>query len=123
MVMAKSMPVNVIASIIDEHDTRIWRIITHYVEQARSQDDHSGVTTVGVDETASKRGHNYVSLFVDLAVPKVLFVTDGKDAATVKRFRDDLTAHRGDPAQISEFCSDMSPAFIKGVTDFFQTHT
>lgn len=119
MVMAKSMPVNVIASIIDEHDTRIWRIITHYVEQARSKEDHSGVTAVGVDETASKRGHNYVSLFVDLAVPKVLFVTEGKDAATVKRFSDDLTKHRGDPMQITEFCSDMSPAFIKGVTDSF----
>lgn len=119
MVMAKSMPVNVIASIIGEHDTRIWRIVTHYVEQARSQEDHSEVTTVGVDETASKRGHNYVTLFVDLAIPKVLFVTEGKDSSTVKRFRDDLAAHRGDPSQITEFCSDMSPAFIKGVTDNF----
>lgn len=119
MVMAKSMPVNVIASIIGEHDTRIWRVITHYVAQARGEADYCGVTTVGVDETASKRGHNYVSLFVDLAVPKVLFVTEGKDASTVKRFRDDLVAHNGDPSQITEFCSDMSPAFIKGVTDNF----
>jgi transposase len=28
-------------------------------------------------------------------------------------------AHNGDPSQITEFCSDMSPAFIKGVTDNF----
>jgi len=119
MAMAKSMPVKAIAAIIGEHDTRIWRIINHYVEQAREQEDHSAVTLVGVDETSSKRGHNYVTLFVDLAVSKVLFATEGKDASTVKRFSDDLVAHKGDPASIKEFCSDMSPAFIKGIADNF----
>ena len=119
MAMAKSMPVKAIAAIIGEHDTRIWRIINHYVEQAREQEDHSAVTMVGVDETSSKRGHNYVTLFVDLSVSKVLFATEGKDASTVERFSKDLVAHKGDPASITEFCSDMSPAFIKGVTDNF----
>lgn len=119
MVMAKSMPLNTIASIIGEHDTRIWRIINHYVEQSRKQEDYSEVTIVGVDETASKRGHNYVSVFVDLAVSKVLFATEGKDAKTVKRFHDDLVVHHGEASNITEFCSDMSPAFIKGVTDNF----
>jgi len=119
MVMAKSMPVNTIAAIVGEYDTRIWRIIYHYVEQSRKQEDYSEVTTVGVDETASKRGHNYVSLFVDLAASKVLFATEGKDASTLKRFHDDLVVHHGEPSNITEFCSDMSPAFIKGVADNF----
>lgn len=119
MAMAKSMPVKSIAAIIGEHDTRIWRIINHYVEEAREREDHSAVTMVGVDETSSKRGHNYVTLFVDLAVPKVLFATEGKDASTVKRFSDDLVAHKGKPESIKEICSDMSPAFIKGVNDNF----
>ena len=119
MVMAKSMPVNTIAAIVGEHDTRIWRIINHYIEKSRQQEDYSEVTTVGVDETASKRGHNYVSLFVDLAASKVLFATEGKDAATVKRFQDDLVVHHGQASNITEFCSDMSPAFIKGVSDNF----
>lgn len=119
MAMAKSMPVKSIAAIIGEHDTRIWRIINHYVEEAREREDHSAVTMVGVDETSSKRGHNYVTLFVDLAVPKVLFATEGKDASTVKRFSDDLVAHKGKPESIKEFCSDMSGAFIKGVNENF----
>jgi len=119
MAMAKSMPVKSIAAIIGEHDTRIWRIINHYVEEARAREDHSAVTMVGVDETSSKRGHNYVTLFVDLAVPKVLFATEGKDASTVKRFSDDLVAHKGKPESIKEFCSDMSGAFIKGVNENF----
>ena len=119
MMIARSMPVKAIAAIVGEHDTRIWRIIHHYVEQARSQENYSAVTTLGVDETSSKSGHNSMTLFADLATSKVLFVTEGKDASTVQRFRDDLAAHQGDPASITEFCSAMSPAFIKGASENF----
>jgi transposase len=72
-----------------------------------------------MDETSSKRGHNYVSLFVDLEGPKVLFATEGKDASTVKRFKQDLTDHNGAPEAIEEMCSDMSPSFISGVENCF----
>jgi transposase len=59
-----------------------------------------------------------VSLFMDLdATPRVLFATEGRDAATVARFRDDLAAHGGDAAQIAKVCCDMSPASVRGVTD------
>jgi transposase len=72
-----------------------------------------------MDETSSKRGHNYVSLFVDIEGPKVLFATEGKDASTVKRFKQDLTDHNGAPEAIEEMCSDMSPSFISGVENCF----
>lgn len=123
MLMARSMAVKTIATLVGEHDTRIWRIIHHYVDQARAKEDYSAVTSVGVDETSSKRGHNYVTLFVDLARSKVLFATEGKDASTVERFRDDLVAHKGNPASVTECCSDMSPAFISGIgSNFVNAH-
>jgi transposase len=119
MTLVKSMPVKTIAAFVNEHDTRLWRILHHYVDQAREKTDHSTVTQVGVDETSKSRGHNYVSLFVDLKGPRVLFATEGKGAATVERFKQDLIDHSGDPAAISEICSDMSPAFISGVEKSF----
>ena len=119
MVMAKAMPVKCIANLLKEHDTRLWRILNHYVHQSRQGADFSAVTEIGVDETSSKRGHNYVSLFVDLESPRVLFATEGKDASTLDRFKTDLEAHHGDPSQIQEICCDMSPAFIKGVGNHF----
>ena len=119
MTLAKSMPVKTIAELVNEHDTRLWRVLHHYVDEARDEADHSSVRKVGMDETSSKRGHNYVSLFVDLEGPKVLFATEGKDASTVKRFKQDLTDHKGDPETIEEMCSDMSPAFISGVENCF----
>ncbi len=114
MAMMSTMPVAAVARLVCEHDTRLWRVLHHYVEEARGRADHSAVTRIAFDETAARRGHNYVSLFVDLDGPRVLFVTDGKDAATVKAFADDLTQHGGSPENIGEVCIDMSAAFIKG---------
>jgi transposase len=120
MTLAKAMPVKTIGAFVNEHDTRLWRIIHHYVDIARSEADYSEVTKIGIDETASKRGHNYVSLFVDIDERRIIFATEGKSSSTVKRFRDDLIEHNGAPDNISEVCCDMSPAFIKGVEDNFE---
>jgi transposase len=115
MQLAKVMPVLAIARLVGEHDTLIWRMVNHYVDLARSKADHSKVSQVGMDETAARRGHDYVSLFVDMTERRVLFATPGKDSATVAAFADDLKAHQGDPEAIEEVSIDMSPAFIKGV--------
>ena len=120
LALAKEMTVNAIARLVNEHDTRLWRILHHYVEKARSEQDYSAVEKVGVDETSSKRGHNYITTFVDMAQSKVLFATPGKDAGTVTAFGEDLKAHGGSPEQIKEACCDMSPAFISGIEDTFQ---
>ena len=109
------------ARLVGEHDTRVWRVLQHYVEQARAEADFSKVTTVGVDETSRRRGHNYISVFMDLDKKhsRVLFVTEGKDAQTVEAFKQDLEDHGGQAEQIEEACLDMSVAFISGLTNQF----
>jgi transposase len=117
MTMAAHMPVRAIARLLGVTDMRLWRVIDHYVEQARRERDDSEVRRVGIDETSRRRGHDYISVFVDLDRAKVLYVTEGKDSSTVARFAEDLVAHDGAPAQIEEVCIDMSGAFVKGVGD------
>jgi transposase len=119
MTLAKAMPVKTLASFVNEHDTRLWRIIHHYVDKGRSEADHSSVKCVGFDETSSRRGHDYVSLFVDLEGPRVLFATEGKDSSTVERFKQDLIEHGGCERNIEQMCCDMSPAFIRGAREQF----
>ena len=63
MTLAKAMPVKTISEFVNEHDTRLWRILHHYVDEARDKADSSDIRNVGMDETSRKRGHNYVSLF------------------------------------------------------------
>lgn len=70
---------------------------------------------MGLDETSSKRGHNYITVFVDLDKRRAAFATEGKDAATVDKFVNHLVDHNGDPENIAAVSSDMSAAFISGV--------
>jgi transposase len=109
------------ARLVEEHDTRLWRVLQHYVEEARAREDFSEVTTVGVDETSRSRGHNYITVFMDLEEDRrrVVFATEGKDADTIRRFREDLQAHGGKAEQVEEACLDMSAAFIRGLKDQF----
>jgi transposase len=115
MTMISAMPVKAVARIVGEHDTRLWRMVHHYVDAARARVDASGVTRLAIDETAARRGQDYITLFVDIDQARVLFATEGNDAETVAAFADDLTVHGGDPETISEVCIDMSAAYIKGV--------
>jgi transposase len=116
LTFAAQMPIAPLAKMAREHDTRVWRVLEHHVKTARAKLDFSGVTKVGCDETSARRGHDYVSLFMDLEIRRVMFATPGKDSETVKAFAEDLAAHGGEPkTQVKEVCCDMSPAFIKGI--------
>jgi len=57
------MAVSRVAQLPGVSDGRVWRTLDHYVDQAHAQEDFSTVTSAGLDETASQRGHNDISLF------------------------------------------------------------
>jgi transposase len=113
--MAKAMPVANVAEIVDEHDTRVWRVLDHYVSRAVEKLDLSEVKQIAADETSARRGHDYISLFVDMVRRKVVYVTDGKDAATVDAFAAFLEAQGGRRENITDASIDMGAAFIAGV--------
>jgi transposase len=52
LLMAKSMPMTSVAEIVDEHDTRLWRVLHHYVQEAGSVQDISPVESASADETS-----------------------------------------------------------------------
>jgi len=119
MVLVKEMPVKAVARLVGEHDTRIWRILHHYVEYARSQADFSDVTHVGIDETSRAKRYKYISVFVDLDQPRVMFATDGHKSSTLKLFKEDLEDHGGCGEQVEDFCLDMWGPYISGITRHF----
>lgn len=115
MTLACEMPVRAMATLVGEHDTRLWRVIHHYVARARSGEDWSRISRVGVDETSFRRGQDYVSVFADLDERRVVYAIPGRDAPVVAGFAAELAAHGGAPGQVAEVCMDMSAAYREGV--------
>ena len=70
MTLMTAMPVAAATRLVGEHDTRMWRVLHHWVEQARERADYADVKRVAIDETAAKRGHDYVSCVRVLPAPR-----------------------------------------------------
>ena len=119
--LVREMPVAAAARMVGERDKRLWRIIRHYVQKALESLDLSGLAAFGFDETASKRGHNYVTVFVDMKRSKqpVVFATSGKGKKTVQDFKAWMAAHGGNADNVMEVVCDMSPAFLAAVQNEF----
>ena len=119
LMLAQSMPILKVAKMLDEHDTRIWRVIIYYVKKSRAKEDFSKVSVIGVDETSFKKGHKYVTIVADVENSKVIYVCEGKDSSTLTKFNEDLINHGGKPTMIQSISCDMSPAFINGISSEF----
>lgn len=119
MLLARQMPIAEIARMVGEHDTRLWRMICHYVEQAHSKADWSKVRRIQVDETSSRRGYRYVTTILDAQTHELLFMAEGKGIESLRMFAEELEAHCATPAQIENVCMDMSPAFRAGAQRYF----
>jgi transposase len=113
--LCKELPVAQAAKQLRVQDHRLWRRIKHYVEAARAQDDMSQVRQIGIDETSTKKGQQYITVVHDLPAKRLLFAKPGRDHQTVLDFSQDLQDHGGKPEQIEHVCMDMSGAFLKGV--------
>ncbi len=121
LLLCSEMPLKAVSRLTGEHDTRIWRVVGHWVDRSRAALDLSSLAEVGVDETSSARGHRYVTVFLDLDSERrrVVYACPGKDAETVGSFAGELKERGGDPSSIQRFSSDMSPAYIAGIRESF----
>ena len=75
LVMAMSgATVTEIARRVRESDSRIWAMLGRAVAEARAGADYSGVTRVGIDDTARARGQRYISVMADVDGRRVVAI-------------------------------------------------
>jgi transposase len=117
LTLIKEMPVKKAGEILKETDQRLWRMVMAHVQAAYAQLSMEDVVSIGADEMNRRKGHNYLTVFADLMARRVLFATEGKDAATWQAFVNELIKHNGHPKAITQVAIDMSRAYIKGVED------
>ena len=117
LMLAQQMPFAAVARIVGESWHRVHAICRRYVDLALDGADLSALSSVAIDETSYRRGHSYLTLVADAHARKVVFVSKGRGADNIAGFTQHLRAHSGVATNIAAACIDMSPAFIKGVTD------
>jgi len=116
LVMAMSpVPAGGMAGPARGHDARAWATPDRIVAKAHAEADFSGAGDVGVDETARRRGHNYLTSLVDLGGERVMVCALGRDAGTVAGLARELAEHGGDPEAAGVVTCDLSPALPMGV--------
>lgn len=122
MALVREMPVAAVANLVAEHDTRLWRVVRHYVGRAHDRQDWGEVRAVAVDDTATRKGHRYATVVVEIdpqqtQPARLLFMTPERTAASVGEFAAAMPAHGAKPDQIRLAAIDMSAAYQKGLRE------
>lgn len=117
LTLMREMPVRKAGEILGADDHRLWRMLFAHVDAAWAALSWEHVVWVGADEMNRRKGHHYLTVFVDLEAKRVLLAVEGKDAGVWERFAEQLLAHNGHPQAITQVAIDMSPAYCKGVRD------
>jgi len=116
LMLAAQMPFAAVARLVGESAHRVMAVCERYVHIALGLADFGDVRALAIDETSRARGHDYVTLAADAVKRRVLFVTEGRDAKAIAELAVHLDDHGCPPERIDTVSIDMSPAFIKGVS-------
>ncbi len=114
LLIESEIPVRSAARILKIYDTRLWRVFNYWIAKAVLADDQSNVSNIGIDETSTKKGHNYVTIAVDMDARRVIFAKEGKDAGILSDLKNHLEARNCQTEKIENISIDMSPAYISG---------
>lgn len=119
MMILADMPVAKAAKALRCDEKSLTKIMKHWVDKAVAGMNLSDVAMLAIDETSFKRGHRYVTLIIDAAKRRVIDVEEGKDAETVRRFVEKLSAKGGAAENVKAVTSDMSKAFLPAIAKHF----
>ena len=120
MRLCKEMSMKAVSQELAEPDNNLWRTFHYHVKtNILNKLDLRNVKRVCVDETATKRGHNYVSIFTDYDTGEVLFVVEGRKKEVFSEFYGLLWDKGGHPGSIELFSMDMSKSYQAGQKEYF----
>jgi len=96
-----------------------WRTVGRCIERVMRRrcrtDRLDGLRAIGVDEISYRKQHHYLTLVADHVEHRIVWGKEGKDAATLKAFFDELGDERRQ--QIKVVTMDMSGAFMSAVRE------
>lgn len=119
MQLAKKMSILSISKLVDESNGRLWRIVHRYANEYIENLELSTVTKIGLDET-SRKGHEYITVFIDLDTSRIIYIADGKKASTIKEFKEFFEKHNGKIENVTDITCDMNMGFTTEIKRTFK---
>lgn len=108
--LGRDAPKSVVASLMRVDWATVGRMIERVVDEAVGAcDGLDGLSAIGIDEVAYRKGHRYLTVVVDHVRGAVVWCGEGRSAATLEKFFGDLGPERS--ALITAASCDMSPSW------------
>lgn len=104
-----------IASMLGVAWRTVGRIVERVVARHTKGDRLDGLRHIGIDELSYRRHHKYVTIVSDHERSAIVWASEGKSAATLRRFFEELGAER--TAQLQSVTTDLSGAYIQVVRE------
>jgi transposase len=93
----------------------VGRIINRYVQEALCNQPLEQVKVMGVDETSSRKGHNYLTILTDMEQKKVVGIGEGKDELAFLEALKQSTDRGVCSTKVETVVMDLSPAYKAAV--------
>ena len=119
MLLIQDCPVSVVAERMGCNEKTIVRIMKHWVRKAWDKKSFAAIHNLAIDETSFRKGHDYVTLFVDADERSVVNVQKGRDGSTIEKFARVMIQKGGTPDNIGAVTSDLSRAFVPAIERTF----
>ena len=91
----------------------VGRMVSRVVQRHLPKNLFRNVTRISVDETSYKRGHRYLTIVTCLRRGIVIWIGEGKSAATLNKFFEEFGKTRCSKLQVVTM--DMSEAYLNSV--------
>ena len=92
----------------------VYRIERRWLEGAEAGWTPEPVSKLGIDEIAIRKGHNYATVFYDLAKKEVVGIVEGRKAADCSKFLKSWGKERR--GEVEAVCMDMWEGYHKSVS-------
>jgi transposase len=113
--LAQKLDHTSVAELTDISWVTVGAIAERLVDELLHEDRFDNLLAIGVDEISYRRHHRYLTIVIDHDQERVIWAGEGKSAATLNAFFDELSDEQLDSIQFVSI--DMANAYISAVVD------
>lgn len=119
-IAASGMSLPKVGKLVSLDSRVIGRMIEYAVECGLMKSPLKQVKQLSIDETSSKKGHNYVTILSDVEAKKVVGIGIGKNKEAVQAGIREMEARGSKASRVKEVAIDLSPAYTSAVLEYFE---